>query len=237
MKLESKQIKTCIQACINSYGGQYGKRVKLFPQIDNFIYENVEGYCGVKNKILHIVFRGSDGAGDWIDNFKFWHKENSYNDYNKLGGLSKLASKAKVHTGFYEQYEKVKSEIYNIVRINTHLKKVIITGHSLGGALATLCSLDMAINFPLREIICVTFGSPRVGNLSFARLFNKKVKNSYRYVNGDDTVCKVPMVAFNYKHVSIKIKIGKKKWWRYFSGSTDDHYPMAYKESLAIKYW
>ena len=41
--------------------------------------------------------------------------------------------------------------------------RVICTGHSLGGALATLCAPWCAIEYPKADIRCVTFGSPRVG--------------------------------------------------------------------------
>ncbi len=44
--------------------------------------------------------------------------------------------------------------------------RVICTGHSLGGALATLCAPWCAIEYPKADVRCVTFGSPRVGACS-----------------------------------------------------------------------
>ena len=41
--------------------------------------------------------------------------------------------------------------------------RVICTGHSLGGALATLCAPWCAIEYPKADVRCITFGSPRVG--------------------------------------------------------------------------
>ena len=65
-----------------------------------------------------------------------------------------------------------------------------IIGHSLGGALATIMSLDMIWNVPFDErmnfvqkekIAVRTFGSPCVGNAHFVGLFNEQVIDSNRY--------------------------------------------------------
>lgn len=54
-------------------------------------------------------------------------------------------------------------------------KSIIITGHSLGGATATLCTLWLLSFFhsqttpqPL-PLLCITFGSPLIGNQSLSR--------------------------------------------------------------------
>ena len=41
---------------------------------------------------------------------------------------------------------------------------IVTTGHSLGGALATLAAVDLMIAFPNLTVSSQTFGSPRVGN-------------------------------------------------------------------------
>ena len=45
--------------------------------------------------------------------------------------------------------------------------RVVMTGHSLGGALATLAAYDIAREFSSLlgkdQVICYTFGSPRTG--------------------------------------------------------------------------
>lgn len=87
---------------------------------------------------------------------------------------------------------------------------VVCVGHSLGGALATLCAKwcrDVA--FPDATIGCVTIGSPRVGNIAFAEDFNNRVVDglNYRVVNKCDVVPAVPNLlsypSFGsaYKHV------------------------------------
>ena len=74
----------------------------------------------------------------------------------------------------------------------TEAKNVYITGHSLGGALASLTALMVS---QLGNIHCVTFGSPRVGDIEFAKLFNATVADiesskyySCRFTTEDDPV-------------------------------------------------
>lgn len=75
-------------------------------------------------------------------------------------------SAARVHRGFADAYLSVAQPL--VARVRALLKKkarpVYLTGHSLGGALATICSLDLWAQLPLsRHEICVTtFGSPKV---------------------------------------------------------------------------
>jgi hypothetical protein len=71
---------------------------------------------------------------------------------------------------------------------------VFLTGHSLGGALATLCAHDLALRAWSRrpQLVMVNFGSPRVGNRAFAEDFNKLVPRAWRVVNRNDAVAAVP---------------------------------------------
>lgn len=68
---------------------------------------------------------------------------------------------------------------------------VRFTGHSLGGALATLAAARHAGPAAL-----VTFGCPRVGDAAFRDAFPHP---AFRVVNGNDFVCRIPL--FPYRHV------------------------------------
>lgn len=47
---------------------------------------------------------------------------------------------------------------------------------SLGGALATLCALDLKLNQGAHDVRLYTYGSPRVGNSVFADWFESQIK-------------------------------------------------------------
>jgi triacylglycerol lipase len=84
-------------------------------------------------------------------------------------------------------------------KIRHHQIPLFVTGHSLGGAIATLAAYHAVTHHP--DIYLYTFGSPRVTN----RLLGQKVSTvlqgrSYRCVHGDDIVPRVPPLL-NYTHV------------------------------------
>lgn len=73
------------------------------------------------------------------------------------------------------------------------------TGHSLGGALATLAAKRYN-----RVRGLYTFGSPRVGDLEFRNHYSA---THFRFVNDDDIVPRVPPQALLYHHVGEMIFI------------------------------
>ena len=65
--------------------------------------------------------------------------------------------------------------------------QIYLTGHSLGGAMATLASYDihqaMQEQHAPVEITCYTFGSPRTGNHAFARDVSAAVPDAWSIIN------------------------------------------------------
>ena len=117
----------------------------------------------------------------------------------------------KVHANFLTQFTCLKFGMMDI--INDHredingITNIMFIGHSLGGALATLAAACCKSHYPNYIISCVTFGSPRVGNLQFSKYFNDIVDLSKRVVYGDDILTKIPY--YFYKHVGDKLEIGE----------------------------
>jgi len=108
-------------------------------------------------------------------------------------------SSGRIHAGFRQAYESVRPEI------EKSLKKIgklplYITGHSLGGALATVAteSLESNPKFEFQVAACYTFGSPRVGNAEY----DPNIKSSFfRVVNTTDIVTIIPLLAMGFVHV------------------------------------
>ncbi|CAJ0604063.1 unnamed protein product [Cylicocyclus nassatus] len=71
--------------------------------------------------------------------------------------------------------------------------EIWVTGHSLGGAMASLAAYHIAITYKIpKRIKLVTFGEPRTGDAEYAIDFNKKIDYAFRVVNGRDPVPHVP---------------------------------------------
>jgi len=157
-----------------------------------------------QDKIINLVFRGSDELSDWLFNFHIFKKQISNNINIK---------NIKVHSGFYKLlfknnlYTDIQNEIINLKKQYTNYT-LNITGHSLGGALATLFGYFLSYSIS-DKIYIFSFASPRVGNRNWANIFNKKENLlHYRFVNQKDIITAIPY--FYYYHCGNYININKK---------------------------
>lgn len=107
-----------------------------------------------------------------------------------------------VHRGFKESFDHVWGSMLTFIRNNSSSDTPIwITGHSLGGALATVASMYMLLaNRNIHGIY--TFGSPRVGDETFGDYLDSQIKDiHFRFVNNEDIVTRVPPRVMRYSHV------------------------------------
>ncbi|NEP61360.1 MAG: lipase family protein [Symploca sp. SIO2G7] len=177
----------------------------------------------------YIIFRGSDADRDWLTNFDFALGsaitdavlDNKHLDYPDAYGTS--SSGVKMHSGFTKAYLAVRSQIHGTVP-SSNMGHWVVTGHSLGGALAKLCAVDLQYNFaPAVSVEVYTFGAPRIGNHAFVQSYNRRVPNTWRFVNGNDVVCGLPRRWQGYRHVDNRIRFNVGFNWRIISGSLQDH--------------
>jgi hypothetical protein len=85
-------------------------------------------------------------------------------------------------------------------------KEIYVVGHSLGGALTTLASFDIASTLD-REVNAITFGAPRVGMEEFRNAFDSLPIKMYRFVVANDPIPRVPGMLIPYEHVGELIQI------------------------------
>lgn len=100
-----------------------------------------------------------------------------------------------VHNGFQEEVNKVWPEIEKTLK-KLGERELYITGHSLGGAMATIATSRLSDKVKA----LYTYGSPRVGTRSFVKSFSHIPH--YRHVNNNDVVTKVPFAVLGYRHHS-----------------------------------
>ncbi|KAK3258102.1 hypothetical protein CYMTET_32836 [Cymbomonas tetramitiformis] len=121
-----------------------------------------------------------------------------------------------VHSGFLQAFDSVRAQLMSLVDIilgsDEGPWQVYVTGHSLGGALATLMSYELASSAAQKRrdinVVMYNYGSPRVGNIRFAKEYNELVPDSHRLVNGIDGVPRVPLLL-DYCHVEHGVYIDK----------------------------
>ena len=125
-------------------------------------------------------------------------KKMSYLDDSEL-------SEIKAHEGFVSEYMLFREKVIEYVDMYPE-KEVHVVGHSLGGALATLASFDIASSLN-REVNTVTFGAPRVGTSDFRNAFDELPINLFRVVVANDPIARVPGMLIPYEHVGQLIQI------------------------------
>lgn len=132
----------------------------------------------------------------------------THHGYHNHGIESPPPGEAWVHSGFLSAYDSVRGAVLGLVDVALAGEEsewtVLLTGHSLGGALATLCAYDLSHrSWGTRtrpRLQMYNYGSPRVGNKDFAEAYNEKVPDTWRIVNGNDAVTAVPRLL-GYCHV------------------------------------
>lgn len=75
----------------------------------------------------------------------------------------------------------------------------MVTGHSLGGALAAFASIDIHKNIAVVSQV-YTFGQPRIGNSNMAKFMVGAIPNTYRVIDYADIVPHLPPGVFNFLH-------------------------------------
>lgn len=114
-----------------------------------------------------------------------------------------------VHMGFELVYEHIRRSTGAILTGGgcPGVKKVIVTGHSLGGALAVLGGYDIAKNvLPGVPLELCTLAGPRTAAPDFAGKFNALIPTCNRVVNVMDVVPQVPLPPL-YLHVGSEILV------------------------------
>lgn len=111
--------------------------------------------------------------------------------------------KGKAHTGFVKRSIKLMNQIETFIEENDDF---ILSGHSLGGAVAVLCA--SRITTKGKNVLAVyTFGTPKIGDEEFREYYIdqnlwEKTKN---YVIPRDFVRKLP--PFFYKNIGDEIEL------------------------------
>jgi Lipase (class 3) len=141
---------------------------------------------GMINSSAVIAFRGTvfTSVVDWTSDFLAAPEA--------VTGLTGM-----VHTGFYlstmQLMPQILAALEPLLQANSALP-IVITGHSKGGAMATLAAALLRGNNGIKasQITVTTFASPMTGNLDFANNFQSLFPTATNYINLYDIVPFLP---------------------------------------------
>lgn len=181
-----------------------------------------------------VVFRGSEIADkrafvkDWLTNATACPMK-----------VPQLGKGVKVHQGMWKAVDSVHEDVVKEVDRQGGFtkKRVYVTGHSLGGALALTCAVRLYAEGKGKPTV-YTFGAPRTGNNEFRELAGGL--DVHRWVNRKDVVPMMPSDRWmSYCHVGLTHNIKDNneiylddREFRAFKGSAHDHHVYRYLEGL-----
>ncbi|MBX3434148.1 MAG: lipase family protein [Pirellulales bacterium] len=157
-----------------------------------FDYEETQCLLAETPDVLLVAFRGTESFGDWLADLNVRSVRRPYGT---------------LHRGFYQAFQDVAEPLTASLtqRTAAAARPLAITGHSLGGALATVAAAEYQWQFSIANIY--TFGQPRVGKGTFERRFSDFGLPFYRFVNDDDVVTRVPP---GFSHVGRLVRLNGK---------------------------
>jgi len=177
------------------------KTMQLSGPASGFIVENelydsktdLEGYIGIlkSTKTIYLAFRGSSSKLNWMADFETTKR--NYETYTECD--------CRVHHGFYEAATNLKEQSINAtqeIKKKTGYSNVIVTGHSLGAAVAQLIGMELSAIDIKNKIY--NFGQPRIGDKKYASFVNNISEELARFTHNKDMVPHVPPQEIGYLH-------------------------------------
>jgi len=163
------------------------------------------GFIAESRDEIIIAFRGTDSYKDNESDQDLYQIE--YPFAENVGNT---------HRGFTCIYQSARNELFTELMKLSPNKRLLITGYSLGGALAVLAAFDITVNSDFDNLSVYTFGSPRVADPEFAYRYNQIVKRSFRIYNVHDIIPTLPAEAYPppftskglyYRHVNNNFQV------------------------------
>lgn len=169
----------------------------------------------VAKSIIVVAFRGTKSTENVLTDLKAWRTVLPPKKGHILLGTQPL-----VHEGFYRIWctSGLNHRILNrIIEVslsegfNLNTCHVMITGHSMGGAVAMLAAYDITryTSISGSNITCHTFGAPCVGNSAFRREFDAAIMDTWQIVNGNDIVPSMPDFGPFFSQVGKRVLVNE----------------------------
>ncbi len=193
---------------------------------------DTQAFVAMKDKSIYVVFRGTSS------------KKDAQNDVS-IDKVPFINDGDKVHIGFLSSWNAVKDIIFKNIDKMSGYNKIVVCGHSLGAAVATLCAYNLSHVYDT-TIECCTIGSPRVGNKTFKNNYDNRKIKTLRIVHNNDVVTHSPFIGYHHVNYMLRIDhdgnikkymIDWERAWNYIKSmvtgkNVKDHMTDSYMSSL-----
>lgn len=143
---------------------------------------SVQGFVASNGQVTVIAYRGSTDWVDWVTDLSF----------RVIDGRN-FDLKGRIHAGFAKSLDAIWLQVLSgIHAVGGEDQPLWVTGHSLGGAMATLTAVRLArLGYKLAPVYA--FAAPRNGNDEYAQDSKEWLRGKhFRIINGQDLVPRLP---------------------------------------------
>lgn len=151
-------------------------------------------------QVVIVAFRGTDTIDDWFDDANIRQRGAEW------GG----SGWGRVHVGFADVVAAFWSDerwTALVDELQGAQQAVLLTGHSLGGALAAIAAARLVAEEGIEVAGLYTFGQPEIGNTDFVEQINDSIPAYFRVVHGQDDAVDLPpnvqvlmTIGISYEH-------------------------------------
>ncbi len=160
-----------------------------YQLVETFDHAGTQAILATNDHHVVLAFRGTEANS--IQDIKT--DANAVQQTCKTGG--------KIHSGFDKAYKQVAQDIDKALAADALADKpLFITGHSLGGALATIAAKK--ITHKGGNAGCYTFGAPRIGDEEWISNIKTPV---YRLVNAADCITMMPPGEMGIRFIAVPL--------------------------------
>lgn len=161
---------------------------------------DVTGYVALDhtNKLVVVAFRGSASIENWLTNLDF------------KAVKTDLCTDCTAHGGFWQSWVDARPGVLAAIKkasASAPTYKIVASGHSLGGAIATLATAQLRNE--KRDVALYTFGAPRVAGSKLSEYISAQPGGNFRVTNWNDPVPRLPPFFLDYTHITPEYYINR----------------------------
>ncbi|KAF3050402.1 hypothetical protein E8E11_003114 [Didymella keratinophila] len=163
-------------------------------EFENSIKSDITGFVATDttNKLIVLSFRGSRSVRNWLTNVQFPVIPTT------------ICATCASSIGFWSSWLEAQTNVLSAIKTaqaQYPTFKVVATGHSLGGALASLAAGVLRAQGTTVDLY--TYGAPKVGLQGLADYISgTSMGQNYRVTHKNDPVPKLPPALLGYRHTS-----------------------------------